>query len=108
MMSWLNSHVRFEDHRAILYISRRSRSGGDRINALLMDAAEPHVIEPLVRLLIMEARPELSGCCIWALNFNYDLYAWEIGISHPSLPAVPDGCMSKRIPLYPEPAEAAA
>lgn len=103
-MKWLNvESVRFPDHGAILTICRVDAVNFHNICAALSqyrDGETPEALARTVSEIVDLARPELSGHTLWMLSFEQHTQTWEIGILHPSLPAVEIGCELPRMPLF--------
>jgi hypothetical protein len=103
-MGWLQTDVRFNDHFALFVVGRHDiRDHTERagfLNVMARKEASPDDLERMVRNMILDARPELSGCVIWWMGFNAASVEWEFGVAHASLSAVPSGCMAKRERLY--------
>ena len=97
-MQWVSASYNFPHRRAVILIPDDEHYGP----ALRATLNEPFALDVLELLLygeIVVLRPELAGCTIHYMGYDYSTGWWEAGISHASLHPVPDGCMAPRIEL---------
>lgn len=97
---WIKAEASFPVRRAIVQIEIFGGVDEDRIANALDEAtvngdlagAESEISERISALF-----PRLSGCSLHFVRMSWERHAWEVGISHPSLEAVAEGCHCPRI-----------
>jgi hypothetical protein len=98
-MGWINTDVRFGRRRALLVIGREVLNDTENQFLRMIEERSPAVIEGYLRQVILGLRPELQGCVIEWLRYDWAQPGWEVGLSHESLEAVREGDVSPRILL---------
>lgn len=94
MTDWMRADFTFHDRRTTFLCSRAdvNRSG---FESRLLDAwraaegESPESLERMLREVILHFRPELAGCVIHFMRFDYSRQEWKIGVTHELLPLVP-------------------
>lgn len=81
-MGWVRSDVYFDPRGAILEFA------GEDSPAIQKGLESPESIESCLRQIIDAARPDLAGCMIYGLRFNFDRNRFQATVYHASLPAV--------------------
>lgn len=101
-MEFVRSDVYF-DPRAAIVVLRDQKRQIEPIVSRLMEATGSgpgsQMLAMLLQSLIAEGRPNLKDCVIEFMRFDYSRAAFEVGVSHPSLPEVPDGGARPRIEI---------
>lgn len=93
-MNWINTDWRFTDRRAMLTIPYDCVVGRKVSRAI-----NPEALEAFLRPTILQERPELAGCVIFAIRLNFEHMRYEVGVSHESLPPVQFGDVCTIMPL---------
>jgi len=83
MSSWMKNSFYFDDHLACFLIGRRDQIVFTAMKTLEND---PEALEQTLINIIEERRPQLKGCMVHSICFNIQAVAWEIMVSHQSLP----------------------
>lgn len=98
MTDWIRANWAFDDHSAVFTLSDRTRIARDLVASL--STAEPIALEAFLRIILLDARPELAGCVIYYMRYEPLRGCFEIGVSHDSLPRTVVGSEPIRIPLF--------
>lgn len=103
MNQWIKANVVFSRREKIFTISGRGGSSHKRIVEALRELhISPIALEDVFRQLIEEARPELTGCTLWFMDFEPARLCWIVGVQHGNLPPVGDGGELQRESLFHE------
>lgn len=99
MSSWIRSDIRFQDRLALFTVEARDRSVFNVLGAIgngNIDAVESALLSEIER-----CRPDLKGCVLLSVSFNPCRVAWEMVVSHSSLPKRNQGDFLPHTPLTP-------
>jgi len=103
MSSWMKSSFYFDDRMACFTLSRRFAYQNKRVFEAIHECNnDPDALEKAILGIIERCRPDLKGAMLHAMSYSHQLVAWEISVSHPSLPKLQPGCLLPRIPLVKE------
>lgn len=86
MAQWIRTDRRLKAHDRMLTIGYRTPETEAICKCLMQVENDPDQLEALLKKLILNVRPELVGCVIWAIGFRPDRRQWEIIVSHGSFP----------------------
>lgn len=100
-MQWVRADRHFQSRRAIVLITDDAVLG-QAIRDTLSEPFTSDILELLIYGEIVLVRPDLKGCTIDYMGYDYRTGWWEVGISHASLDPVLDGCVAPRIELKQE------
>lgn len=90
MSGWIRTRINFPCGAMIYRITYHDRFNQSLEELLsVCDASDnPSIIEPLLRKVVLDARPELEGCSILSMEFVISSREWQVLVMHPSIPVV--------------------
>lgn len=104
-MQWLRSDFRFDLRRCIFVLSSKDRASSpilEEIQRSSIEATDLNNLRSVVEAIVLDERPELQGCQISHVQFDYSRQCWMIGVFHGSLQETLDGDMCSEHPLRKE------
>ena len=110
MSEWIRTRWRLSNRICLIEIRRDHPHFQVALDASQVFSQAPAHLEAGLRVIVCEAHPWLTECCIETMGFNWLRNCIEVGISHPKLAPVLDGCEVPRVlleELKPEGAEVA-
>lgn len=101
MKDFVQTRYMFPEHAIIFQVSSKEYHCNRDVFQQLFDAPDVYHQQRLIQTLVELVRPELKSCVVYGLCYAAERACWEIMVSHPSLPGIPQGGMLDREPLYP-------
>lgn len=91
MSKWVNVDVVFQRRAKIFEFLAEDFKYDALILFARLEERDLRALESIARSVVLESFPQLAFCEITYLAYDYRSRCFEIGVSHPSLPEVPDG-----------------
>lgn len=93
MSEWVKSKWNFPDRCAILKVHRRDLMNNESILRDIERKSRVEDVEHWAYSFIRFVRPDLAGCVVFGIRFNFHEAVWEFLVSHELLPKVEWGSM---------------
>lgn len=103
MSGWVRSQMAFASHAACIVIRRRDE-GFKRLADAYQEsdvAGTAAALEAAAREMLLEARPELSGCSLVFMEYDLHTQCFKLLVDHPSFRGLNIGELTPEIPLHP-------
>lgn len=99
MSSWMKSSFYFDDRMACFTLGRTGLCNMRVFESIKANSEDVEALEKVILGIVERCRPDLKGAMLHAVSYNQQMVAWEISLSHPSLPKRRPGDLLPRTPL---------